>query len=342
MTNRRAPFAERFNFDAEALLRAFDAELGKAKPQGASAWRRVFFHFLQDYVAVLGPVLGAVYIPEGDDRPSLAYLYVRDGKLLHGDITMPIRDEDAAVIYTPKPLEVELDGPGLPYLDEIAAAWRESYIIRDLVKQVESFMASRLTVSEADLRYMAVHVVAQYSRDVAVTFPALDVAKSGYGSGGTTALKILLTLSPRLSYTMESSPAYIYRTADAKKATMGIDENTVKISEEVRRAYAQLYVASFDKNIGIGRADEGGKKLRTFRPACNLIVVDPTRPFRRPGLRQAGPEVVLMPDPRRRENPDLDALLMDPVVRALRAKLYTVFLKYADQVKAEVEESTQS
>jgi len=332
-----APFAERFNFDAETLLRAFDAELGKAKPQGASAWRRVFFHPLQDYVAGLGPVLGAVYIPEGQDSLSLAYLYVRDGKLLYGDITMPIRDEDAAVIYAPKPLEVEIDDPGLPYLDEIAAAWRESYTIRDLVKQAESFIASRLTVSEADLRYMAVHVVAQYFRDVVVTFPALDIAKSGYGGGGTTALKILLTLSPRPSYTMESSPAYIYRVADAKKATLGTDENTAKINEEVRKAYAQLYIAAFDKNIGIGRADEGGKKLRVYRTNCNLIVVDPQGLFGDLAFVRRAPEVVLLPDPRRRENPDLDALLMDPEVRALRAKLYTAFLKYADQVKAEVE-----
>jgi hypothetical protein len=332
-----APFAERFNFDAEALLRAFDAELGKAKPQGASAWRRVSFHPLQDYVPGLGPVLGAVYIPEGQDAPSLAYLYVRDGKLLHGDITMPIRDEDAAVIYAPKPLGVEIDDPGLPYLDEIAAAWRENYTIGDLVRQVESFIAARLTVSEADLRYMAVHVVAQYFRDVVVTFPALDIAKSGYGGGGTTALKVLLALSPRPSYTMESSPAYIYRVADAKKATLGIDENTAKISEEVRKAYAQLYIAAFDKNIGIGKADEGGKKLKEYRPHCNLIVVDPQGLFGDLAFVRRAPEVVLMPDPRRKENPDLDALLMDPEVRQLRAKLYTAFLKYADQVKAEVE-----
>ena len=332
-----APFAERFNFDVEALLRAFDAELGKAKPQGASAWRRVFFHPLQGCVPGLGPVLGAVYIPEGQDKPSLAYLYVKDGRLLYGDITMPIRDEDAAVIYAPKPLEVEIDDPGLPYLDEVAAAWHESYTIRDLVKQVESFIAARLTVSEADLRYMAVHVVAQYFRDVTVTFPALDIAKSGYGGGGTTALKILLALSPRPSYTMQSSPAYIYRTADAKKATLGIDENTAKINEEVRRAYAQLYIAAFDKNIGIGKADEGGKKLRVYRTHCNLIVVDPQGLFGDLAFVRRAPEVVLTPDPQRRENPDLDALLMDPEVRALRARLYTAFLKYADQVKAEVE-----
>jgi hypothetical protein len=331
------PFAERFNFDAETLLRAFDAELGKAKPQGASAWRRVFFHSLQDCVPGLGPVLGAVYIPEGQDKPSLAYLYVKDGKLLYGDITMPIRDEDAAVIYAPKPLEVEIDDPGLPYLDEVAAAWRESYTIRDLVKQVESFMAPRLTVSEADLRYMAVHVAAQYFRDVVVTFPALNIAKSGYGGGGTTALKILLALSPRPSYTMESSPAYIYRVADAKKATLGIDENTAKINEEVRRAYAQLYIAAFDKNIGIGRADEGGKKLRVYRTNCNLIVVDPQGLFGDLAFVRRAPEVVLTPDPRRRENPDLDALLMDSEVRALRARLYAAFLKYADAVKEEVE-----
>jgi hypothetical protein len=332
-----APFAERFNFDAEALLRAFDAELGKAKPQGASAWRRVFFHPLQDYVPGLGPVLGAIYIPEGQDTPSLAYLYVRDGKLLYGDVTMPIRDEDAAVIYAPKPLGVEIDDPGLPYLDEIAAAWHESYTIRDLVKQVESFIAARLTVSEADLKYMTVHAVAQYFRDVVVTFPALDIAKSGYGGGGTTALKVLLALSPRPSYTMESSPAYIYRTADAKKATLGIDENTAKINEEVRRAYAQLYIAAFDKNIGIGKADEGGKKLKIYRAACNLIVVDPQGLFGDLAFVRRAPEVVLLPDPRRKENPDLDALLMDPEVRQLRARLYAAFLKYADQVKAEVE-----
>jgi len=332
-----APFAERFNFDAEALLRVFDAELGKAKPQGASAWRRVSFHPLQDYVPGLGPVLGAVYIPEGQDTPSLAYLYVKDGRLLYGDVTMPIRDEDAAVIYAPKPLGVEIDDPGLPYLDEIAAAWREDYTIRGLVKQAESFVAPRLTVSEADLRYMAVHVVAQYFRDVVVTFPALDIAKSGYGGGGTTALKILLALSPRPSYTMESSPAYIYRAADTKKATLGIDENTAKISEEVRKAYAQLYIAAFDKNIGIGKADEGGKKLRVYRTHCTLIVVDPQGLFGDLAFVRRAPEVVLTPDPRRRENPDLDALLMDPEVRALRARLYAAFLKYADQVKAEVE-----
>jgi len=332
-----APFAERFNFDAEALLRAFDAELGKAKPQGASAWRRVSFHPLQDYVPGLGPVLGAMYIPEGGDKPSLAYLYVKDGRLLYGDVTMPIRDEDAAVIYAPKPLEVEIDDPGLPYLDEIAAAWRESYTIRDLVKQVESFMAARLTVSEADLRYMAVHVVAQYFRDVEVTFPALDIAKSGYGGGGTTTLKILLALSPRPSYTIGPSSAFIYRLADAKKPTMGIDENTAKLSEEARRAYAQLYIASFDKNAGVGRADEGGKKLKVYRAACNLIVVDPQGLFGDLAFVRRAPEVVLLPDPTRRENPDLDALLMDPEVRALRARLYAAFLKYADAFKEEVE-----
>lgn len=329
--------AERYNFDAEAFLQALDKVLGRGGALGASPWRLIYFNPVQDYVPGLGPVLGAVYVPIGEKRARLAYLYVAGGALQVGDAEMPIRDEDTAIAYVAKEVEVVPEDPGFPYLDEILTAWREPFTIRDLVKQVEFFIAARLTASEADLKYMALHVVAQYFRDLVVTFPALDLAKSGYGGGGTTALKILLSLSPRPSYTIEPSPAYIYRLADAKKPTMGTDENTAKLSEEVRRAYAQLYVAAFDKNVGVGRADEGGKLLKAFRPRCNLIVVDPQGLFGDLAFVRRAPEVVLMPDPRRRENPDLDALLMDSEVRALRARLYTAFLKYADQVKAEVE-----
>jgi len=329
--------AERYNFDAESFLQALDKVLGKGGALGATAWRLVYFNPVQDYVLGLGPVLGAVYVPAGEDRLHLAYLYVKNNTLQISDVTIPIRDDDAAITYVAKEVEVEFEDPGFPYLDEIVAVWRESFTIRDLVKQVESFIAARLTASEVDVKYMATHVVAQYFRDLVVTFPALDIAKSGYGGGGTTALKVLLALSPRPSYTIEPSPAFIYRLADIKKPTMGIDENTAKLSDEIRRAYAQLYIAAFDKNIGVGRADEGGKALKAFRPRCNLIVVDPQGLFGDLAFTRRAPEVVLLPDPRRRENPDLDALLMDPEVRALRARLYTAFLKYADQVKAEVD-----
>jgi hypothetical protein len=329
--------AERYNFDAEAFLQALDRVLGRGGTLGASPWRLVYFNPTQDYIPRLGPVLGAIYVPIGENRARLAYLYVINGTLQVGDVEIPIRDDDAAVAYVAKEVEIELEDPGFPYLDEIVAAWRESFTIRDLVKQTESFIASRLTASEVDLKYMAIHVVAQYFRDLVVTFPALDIAKSGYGGGGTTTLKVLLALSPRPSYTIEPSPAFIYRLADVKKPSLGVDENTAKLSEEVRRAYAQLYVAAFDKNIGVGRADEGGKMLRAFRPRCNLIVVDPQGLFGDLAFTRRAPEVTLLPDPRRRENPDLDALLMDPEVRQLRARLYTAFLKYANQVKAEVE-----
>ena len=329
--------AERYNFDAESFLEALDKVLGRGGALGATAWRLVYFNPVQDYVPGLGPVLGAVYVPTGEDKLHLAYLYVKNDTLQVGDTAIPIRDDDAAVTYIAKEAQIEFDDPGFPYLDEIVSAWRERYTIRDLVRQVESFIAARLTASEVDIRYMAVHVVAQYFRDLVVTFPALDIAKSGYGGGGTTALKVLLALSPRPSYTIEPSPAFIYRLADVKKPTMGVDENTAKLSEEIRRAYAQLYVAAFDKNVGVGRADEGGKVLKAFRPRCNLIVVDPQGLFGDLAFTRRAPEVVLMPDPRRRENPDLDALLMDSEIRALRARLYTAFLKYADQVKAEVD-----
>lgn len=329
--------AERHNFDVETLLQALDKVLGRGGALGASPWRLVYFNPIQDYVSGLGPVLGALYVPASENKVTLAYLYVTGGALQIGDVEIPIRDDDAAVVYTAKQVEIELEDPGFPYLDEILTAWRESFTIRDLVKQAESFIASRLTASEVDLKYMAIHTVAQYFRDLVVTFPALDIAKSGYGGGGTTALKILLALSPRPSYTIEPSPAYIYRLADVKKPTMGIDENTAKLSEEVRRAYAQLYIAAFDKNVGVGRADEGGKMLRAFRPRCNLIVVDPQALFGDLAFTRRAPEVVLTPDPRRRENPDLDALLMDSEVRQLRGRLYTAFLKYADAVKEEVE-----
>jgi len=329
--------AERYNFDAEAFLRALDRVLGRGGALGASPWRLIYFNPVQDYVSGLGPVLGAVYVPAGENRARLAYLYVANGALQVGDVEIPIRDDDAAVVYMAEEVEIDLKDLGLLYLDEIVAAWRESFTIRDLVRQVESFIASRLTASEVDLKYMAVHVVTQYFRDLVVTFPALDIAKSGYGGGGTTALKILLVLSPRPSYTIEPSPAFIYRLADVKKPTLGVDENTAKLSEDVRRAYAQLYVAAFDRNIGVGRADEGGKVLKAFRPRCNLIVVDPQGLFGDLAFVRRAPEVVLLPDPRRRENPDLDALLMDPELRALRARLYAAFLKYADAVKAAVE-----
>ena len=330
-----AEVAEKFLVSAEHLYATLAEEIGETHP---SAWRVVHFHPAHDYVEGLGPVLGVKYACE--DRECFGYVYVKDGRLELADITAPAKDEDAKVVYRPAvlgPLNVTGVRIYIPDFVDILEAYREAPTFPDAAREVEAHIKSRVTAPDTDIRFATVSVVASHFLPIAKYHPALVLGKPGFGTGGTTAAKVLATLMPRPAFFVDPSWAALFRAAHAFRPTFVIDEVILDLGDEALQHIKLYLIARFDNDMAVPRADEGGARLGTYSVYSNAIVVDPQGLVANLAVVRRSPRITLHPDPNRREIVSIEEELRRPEVRRLVARLYALFLRYATELKAEYE-----
>jgi len=328
-----AEVAERFLVSAEQLYNALKEEIGEVRPE---AWRVEYFHPAHDYVEGLGPVLGVKYACE--DRECFGYVYVKDGKLQLADVSAPVRDEDAKIIYRPAvtgPLNVTGVRVHLPDFVDVLEAYREAPAFPDVAREVETHIRSRVTASDVDIKFATVFVVASHFFPIAKYHPALVLGKPGFGTGGTTAAKVLATLMPRPALHVDPSWAALFRAADAFRPTFVIDEMILELGEETLKKIKLYLIARYDKDMSVPRADEGGARLGTYSVYSNAIVIDPQGLVANLATARRSPRITLYPDPNRREIVSIEDELRRPEVRRLAARLYALFLRHAAELKAE-------
>jgi hypothetical protein len=334
-----AEVAERFLVSAEQLYNALAEEVGEVRPE---AWRVEYFHPAHDYVEGLGPVLGVKYACE--DRECFGYVYVRDGRLQLADVSAPVRDEDAKIIYRPavsSPLNVAGVRVHMPDFIDVLEAYREGPTFPDVAREVEAHIRSRVTASDTDIKFAAVFTVASHFFPIAKYHPALVLGKPGFGTGGTTAAKVLATLMPRPAFHVDPSWASLFRAADVFRPTFVIDEVILELSEETLKKIKLYLVARYDKDMSVPRADEGGARLGTYSVYSNAIVVDPQGLVANLATVRRSPRITLNPDPNRREIVSIEEELRRPEVRRLAARLYALFLRHAAELKAEYDRAAE-
>jgi len=330
-----ADVAERFLVSAEQLYAALAEEVGETRP---SAWRVEHFHPAHDYVEGLGPVLGVKYACE--DRECFGYVYVKDGRLELADVSAPVRDEDAKIVYLPAvsgPLNVTGVRVHIPDFVDVLETYREAPTFPDVAREVEAHIRSRVTASDTDIKYATVFTVASHFFPIAKYHPALVLGKPGFGTGGTTAAKVLATLMPRPAFFADPSWAALFRAANAFRPTFVIDEVILELSEETLNKIKLYLVARYDKDMVAPRADEGGARLGTYSVYSNAVVIDPQGLVANLSTARRSPRITLYPDPNRREIVSIEEELRRPEVRRLAARLYALFLRYATELKAEYE-----
>jgi hypothetical protein len=330
-----ADVAERFHVSAEQLYATLAEEIGEPHP---GVWRVECFHPAHDYVEGPGPVLGVKYACE--DRECFGYVYIKDGRLELSDITAPVKDEDAKIVYRPAvsgPLNVTEVRVHLPDFIDILEAYREAPTFPDVAREVEAHIRSRVTASDTDIKFAAVFVVASHFFPIANYHPALVLGKPGFGTGGTTAAKVLATLMPRPTFSVAPSWASLFRVAHIFRPTFVIDEVILELDEETLKKIKLYIIAKYDKDMAVPRADEGGARLSTYGVYSNAIVIDPQGLVSNLATARRSPRITLYPDPNRREIVSIEEELRRPEVRRLAARLYALFLRYATELKAEYE-----
>jgi len=332
-----AEVAERFLVSAEQLHTALAEEIGEVRPE---AWRVEYFHPAHDYVEGLGPVLGVKYACE--DRECFGYVYVRDGRLQLADVSAPVKDEDAKVIHRPNvsgPLNAAGVRVHMPDFVDVLEAYREAPTFPDVAREVEAHIRSRVTASDTDIKFAAVYVVASHFFPIATYHPALVLGKPGFGTGGTTAAKVLATLMPRPSFLVDPSWAALFRASHVFRPTFVIDEVIYELSEETLNKIKLYIIARYDKDMVAPRADEGGTRLGTYSVYSNAVVIDPQGLVANLATARRSPRITLYPDPNRREIVSIEEELRRPEVRRLAARLYALFLRHAAELKAEYDKA---
>ena len=330
-----AEVAEKLSVAAEKLYAAIAGELGEATP---TAWRVENFHPVHDYVEGLGPVLGVKYAC--GEKECLGYVYVRDGKLALADISMPLKDEETKIMYKPAvsgTLNVTGVRVHIPDFIDVLEAYREAPTFADVAREVEAHIRSRMTASDTDIKFAAVFIVASYFFPIANYHPALVLGKPGFGTGGTTAAKVLATFMPRPAFFVDPSWAALFRAAHVFRPTFVIDEVILDLGDEAIQHIKLYLVARFDNDMTVPRADEGGARLGTYSVYSNTIVVDPQGLVANLAVVRRSPRITLHPDPSRREIISIEEELRRPEVRRQAARLYSLYLRYAAELKAEYE-----
>ncbi|MCC6020951.1 MAG: hypothetical protein LM577_06265 [Thermoproteaceae archaeon] len=328
-----AAIAEKFLVMPERLYAALAEEIGEVCPE---AWRVVYFHPAHDYVEGLGPVLGVRYT--SGEREHFGYVYVRDGRLELADVAAPVKDEDAMIIYRPAVSDLpSISGVRvyLPDFVEILEAWREAPTFAGVAREAETYIRSRVTAPDVDVRFATAFIVTSHFFVVASYYPAFVIGKPGFAAGGTTAAKVLAALMPRPAVLLDPSWASLFRAAHIFRPTYLIDEVIMELGDEALRNIRLYLVARFDQDMSVPRADDGGARLGTYVVYSNAIIVDPQGLVANLAVVRRSPRVVLCPDPNRREIITIKKELEKPEVRRLAARLYALFLRHAAEIKAE-------
>ena len=143
-----------------------------------------------------------------------------------------------------------------------------------LFLKVKAKIASRVRFQHEDvLNGVTLWVLGTHIHAIFSHFPILDLAKAGYNSGGSVALKTILSYCARPMIIQSSSESPLFRLANDLRPTIGIEEFTTGMNEEHRKAILQLLDGSFDLNVRIPKTENFRVKSYDFYGP--RIVVDP-------------------------------------------------------------------
>ncbi len=158
-------------------------------------------------------------------------------------------------------------------------------------------------------------------------FPILDLNKAGFDAGGSVALKTVLSFCPRPLIIQSPTEASLFRTADELRPTVGIEEYTTKLRDEVRNAIQNLLDGSFDKGVKIQRTIKNEVKYwDAYGPRA---VVDPQGLLSQYSTASRCLIAPLVNAPGMQSSPDSLARNNSHLIQAL----YDSFLVYADKVR---------
>jgi len=195
------------------------------------------------------------------------------------------------------------------------------YEISNIVKEVRGVVEQYVVLNEKYYDVVVAWIVATYLRWAAPYAELLIIRKPGFGTGGTTLLKTVSTMSARpLLPSVSTSSAAFYRVVDFLTPTIALDE--IREDEIQREKLAELKLmaeSAFDRWHRVYRVIEG--EVEVFSTFSNVVVVDSTDRFttysaeRRAWtvvVREASPQKLL----------DVEELLSETV--SLREKLYAL------------------
>ena len=195
------------------------------------------------------------------------------------------------------------------------------YDISRIAREVREVVGQYVVLSEKYYDVVTAWIVATYLRWAAPYAELLIIRKPGFGSGGTTLLKTVSTLSARpLLPSVSTSSAAFYRIVDFLMPTVALDE--IREDEIQREKLAELKLmaeSAFDRWHRVYRVIEG--EVEVFSTFANVVVVDSTDRFTTYSAeRRAWTVVVREAQPRRLL--DVEELLSETA--ALREKLYAL------------------
>lgn len=158
-------------------------------------------------------------------------------------------------------------------------------------------------------------------------FPILDLNKAGFDAGGSVALKTVLSFCSRPLIIQSPTEASLFRIADELRPSIGIEEYTTKLREDVRNAIQNLIDGSFDKGVKIQRTIKN--KVKYWDAYGPRAVVDPQGLLSQYSTASRCLMAPLVNAPEMQSNPDA----LSKNNRDLIQALYDSFLVYADKMR---------
>jgi hypothetical protein len=193
--------------------------------------------------------------------------------------------------------------------------------ISKVAEEVREVLERYVVLEEKYYNIATAWITASYLRWASPYSELLIIRKPGFGSGGTTLLKVVSALSARpLLPAVSTSTAAFYRIVDFLMPTLALDEIREDEVEKDRLAELKLMAESaFDRLNRVYRVIDGD--VEVFSPYANVVVVDTTDKFTTYSAeRRAWTVVIREATPQRLL--DVEELLSETVT--LREKLYAI------------------
>ncbi len=179
------------------------------------------------------------------------------------DLVAPIKDVHKLFLHYNTP---DVD-PGIVY---------ELY---GVAKEVKEVVQQYVVLEEKYYDVVTAWVVGTYLRWAAQYSELLIIRKTGFGAGGSTLLKTVLTLSARpLPLAVQMSPASLYRIVDFAMPTVPVDEiREDELPSETLGMFKLLAESAYDKMNKVYRVVDG--EVVAYSTYANVVLVDTTDKF---------------------------------------------------------------
>ncbi len=195
------------------------------------------------------------------------------------------------------------------------------YELSKIAEEVKEVLRHYVVLDEKYYDVATSWIVATYVRWAAPYAEPLIIRKLGFGSGGSTLLKVAKLLSARpIKLTVNMSPAAFYRVVDFTMPTVAIDEIREDELDKQKLSELKLLVESaFDAENVVLRVNEG--EVEAFSTFANVAIVDTTDRFTTYSAERRAWTVVVRPaQPQRLYN----AKEILSATESLREKLYSL------------------